>query len=140
MHVSIKILAELFKKLFSDIITFHVEEHLNNLGVQCWIDVISTSISSVISALRSVGAISPMLKSLAPKILEDLGQFLSNIIVLFRKKTPKFPETAALQISCQQLRGEHSEQVSGVETENFEHKMGPTNSKIQTRSTRRKMN
>ena len=71
-----------------------------------------------------------MLKSLALKILEDLGEPFSNIIVFFRKKTPKVTGTVVLQNPCQQLRKDHSEGVTRVETENFVHKMGPTNREV----------
>ena len=71
-----------------------------------------------------------------PKTLEDLGQsvFCQHYRCALERKRPRtlaqFPETVALQIPRQQLRMEHSEWVSGVEAESFEHKMGPSNSEV----------
>ena len=82
-------LAESSRKKFSDIIPFHVEEHLRSLAM---LDCHHfDNHSCEYPTLRSVGAILPILKSLA---LKNSKTWVNSVptIVLFRKKAPKSQE------------------------------------------------
>ena len=63
-----------------------------------------------------------MLKSLALKTLEDLGQLCSNNCFVLEENA-QIPRNSSSTKTV-------SEEVSRVETENFEHKMGPTNREV----------
>ena len=103
MHMSIKILAELSKKLFSDIILFTLKSTSRALACNVVIDVISTSIPCEYPALKSVGAISPMLKSLAPKTLEDVrsGDVVGVLTLLVGGVAQAFHDDRVVELRVQ---------------------------------------